>query len=91
MSMFGKYLVGAALASQALLGVAQAETVRPRAVSFASAAPVQSLAAPARATRAMKGDNGLVGVPLLVPILVGVAVLATVVVVVASDDDSSPD
>lgn len=90
--MFRKIILGAAIASQAMMGAAYAAPARPQAVSFASVKPVGAIAMPARAGAVSKNKSDLAGVPFLLPLL-GVVALVAVVAVVASsdDDDSSPN
>ena len=90
--MIRKFLLGAAVASQALAGVAVAAPARPQAVSFNGVAPVAPIAAPARAVTPSKSESDLVGIPFLLPLLGAIAVVAVVAVVASGgDDNSSPN
>jgi hypothetical protein len=90
--MFSKIILGAAIASQAVIGTAYAAPARPQAVSFDSAKMVSATASPTRIGTSVKRKNDIAGAPFLLPLL-GVVALVAVVAVVASggDDDSSPN
>ena len=90
--MFSKIILGAAMASQAVIGTAYAAPARPRAVSFDSVKMVSATASPTRIGTSVKRKNDIAGAPFLLPLL-GVVALVAVVAVVASggDDDSSPN
>jgi hypothetical protein len=90
--MIRKFLLGTAVASQALAGAAVAAPARPQAVSFAAAAPVAPIAAPVRAASPSKNKGDLVGVPFLLPLLGAIAVVVVVAVVASGgDSNSSPN
>ncbi|MBW6524011.1 hypothetical protein KZ810_10940 [Sphingomonas sp. RHCKR47] len=90
--MIRKLFLGAALASQAFVGVAAAAPARPQAVSFGSAKPVGAISTPVRASAATKGESDLVGVPFLLPLLGAIAVVVVVAVVASGgDNNSSPN
>jgi hypothetical protein len=87
--MIRKVLLGAALTSQAFVGVAAAAPARPQAVSFGS---TKAISTPVRASAAAKGESDLVGVPFLLPLLGAIAVVAVVAVVASGgDNNSSPN
>lgn len=90
--MFKKIILGAAVASQALMGAAYAAPARPQAVSFDSGKMIGAAGTPARVGTSIKRKNDIAGAPFLLPLL-GVVALVAVVAVVASggDDDSSPN
>lgn len=90
--MFSKIILGAAIASQAVIGTAYAAPARPQAVSFDSVKMVGATASPTRIGTSVKRKNDIAGAPFLLPLL-GVVALVAVVAVVASggDDDSSPN
>ncbi len=90
--MFKKIILGAAIASQALMGAAYAAPARPQAVSFDSVKMIGAAGTPARVGTSVKRKNDIAGAPFLLPLL-GVVALVAVVAVVASggDDDSSPN
>jgi hypothetical protein len=90
--MFKKIILGAAIASQALVGTAYAAPARPQAVSFDSVKTVSTAGVPTRIGTSTGRKGKLAGAPFLLPLL-GVVALVAVVAVVASggDDDSSPN